>query len=188
MIVPLRPCLGVLAVVALALAMTWSTRGELGIYCPMTMTAALAAGVLALAACTLPRRAWQFPPVTGRSLIVAAGLFAAAHCGYRLLNPEDRTASWVKDVVEQTPPPARDPGQFDAVDFGTKAGVGLTALLVAAVVGLRRRARPRSPRRSWRPWPCSSAARQSSRRRCASRRCKSPTCGPSTSRQSAALG
>jgi len=93
--VPLRPSLGVLAVVLLALAMisTTSTGFVCG-YTPLTVTEAVAAGLLALAACILPARMWSFPPVIGRAVIVGACLFLAGHAGYRLLDPADEHPAW----------------------------------------------------------------------------------------------
>jgi hypothetical protein len=123
--VPLRPCLGALALLLLALAMGWTTRGFAGTYCPVTITAALAAGLLAVAACVLPPRDWTVPPALGRGLLVAACLFVAAQAGYRLLDRAEPTTSW-----EKANPTA---------DW-VKAAVGLTALAAGAGVALRRRA------------------------------------------------
>jgi hypothetical protein len=114
--VPLRPCLGALALLLLALAMSWTTRGYTGTYSPVTITAALAAGLLAVAACVFPPRAWTFPPVLGRALLVGSGLFLAAQAVYRTLDRTDETAGWAKAVV------------------------GLTGLAVVAGAALRRRA------------------------------------------------
>jgi hypothetical protein len=114
--VPLRPCLGALTVLLLAVAMAWTTNTFTGTYAPLTMTAVLAAGLVALAACLLPPRAWQFPPVFGRAVLIGACLFLAAHMAYRVLDPDDHWA------------------------FAAKALVGLTALAVAAGVALSPRA------------------------------------------------
>jgi hypothetical protein len=89
-VVPLRPGLAVLAVVFLALAMISTTpTGFVCGYTPLALTEALTAGLLALAACTLAPRAWSFPPVLGRAVIVTACLVLAARAGYRLLEPAD---------------------------------------------------------------------------------------------------
>ncbi len=100
--VPLRPCLGVLTVIILALAMAWTTRGYAGTYAPLTMTAVLVAGLVALAACLLPPRAWHFPPVTGRAVILAACLFLASHMLYRTLDPSDPSPAWARGLVAVT--------------------------------------------------------------------------------------
>jgi hypothetical protein len=116
MVVPLRPCLGALVVLLLAVAMGWTTRGYTGTYAPMTITAALLAGVVAVIACVIRPRAWTVPPVVGRALVVAAALFLAAHNVHRVIDPDNKASVWSKAVV------------------------GLTALVAAAVVGLRRQA------------------------------------------------
>jgi hypothetical protein len=113
--VPLRPCLGCLALLLLALAMGWTTRGYTGTYSPVTITAALTAGLLAVAACVLPPRARSFPPVLGRALLVGSGLFLIGQSIYRTLDRTDETAGWGKAVV------------------------GLTGLAVVATAALRRR-------------------------------------------------
>jgi hypothetical protein len=123
--VPLRPCLGALALVSLALAMNWTTRGFAGTYAPVTITAVLTAGLLAIAACVLPPRAWRFPPVLGRLLLVAACLFLVAQAGYRVFDRAEPTTRW-----EQANPTAG----------WVKAVVGLTALAAGTGIALSRRA------------------------------------------------
>jgi hypothetical protein len=116
-IVPLRPCLGVLAVVLLALAMTSTTpTGFVCGYTPLTVTEAVAACLFALAACTLGPRAWSFPPVVGRAVIVGACLFLAGRAADRFLEPADEPPAWVHALF------------------------ALVVLALAAWVGLRRRA------------------------------------------------
>ncbi len=100
--VPLRPCLGVLTVVLLALAIGRTTRGFAGTYAPLTITAALSAGLVALAACTLRPRAWPFPPVLGRAVLPGTCLFLVAQAGYRVFDSTDETSGWAKAVVGLT--------------------------------------------------------------------------------------
>ncbi len=99
---PLRPFLGVLAALVLAVAIAAGPRYAVGVYSPLTVTAAVSAGLLLLAACTLPRRSWPLPPAAGRAVIVGAGLFLAAHTFYFLLDSDGGTPLWIYAVVTAT--------------------------------------------------------------------------------------
>jgi predicted small integral membrane protein len=105
--IPLRPCLALMAVGVLSLAMAPElidpARGRLvGVYSPRTITAAVIACLLAVAACTLPPRRWRLPAVTTRLVPAGAALFLAAHAGYRAIDPADETPDWAKAIVALT--------------------------------------------------------------------------------------
>ena len=74
------------ALVFLALAMS-STRpsGFVCGYTPLTLVEVLAAAPLALTACFVPPRAWEFPAVFGRALLLAACLVPAGQAACRFL-------------------------------------------------------------------------------------------------------
>jgi hypothetical protein len=94
--VPLRPCLGALAVVFLALGM--ASKRPSGFVCgytPFTLVEMLAAGLLGMAACFVPPRAWVFPAVFGRALLVAACLVPAGQAACGFLERPDEPPEWV---------------------------------------------------------------------------------------------
>jgi hypothetical protein len=113
--VPLRPCVGMLAGVVLVLAMAPEKNGFVGMYSPLTITAALIACVLAVVACTMPRCAWRFPSLLGATVLLGACLFLVGHTVFRALDTTDKSPRWAQVTV------------------------GLTALAVVGWVGCKRR-------------------------------------------------
>jgi hypothetical protein len=84
-----------LAVVFLALGM--ASRRPSGFVCgytPLTLVEMLAAGLFGMAACLAPPRAWQFPAVFGRALLVAACLLPAGQAACGFLERPDKPPEW----------------------------------------------------------------------------------------------
>ncbi len=94
-VVPLRPCLAVAALVFLALAMSSSRpNGFVCGYTPLTFVEAVAAGALGMAACLVRPRSWEFPVVFGRGLLLAACLVPAGQAACRFLEAHGGSLSW----------------------------------------------------------------------------------------------
>src|SRR5262245_61320630 len=102
--VPLRPCLGVLSVAALTLAMVPRREDDdgIGVYMPFTAAAAIVATALAVAACTLPRWVWRPPAGLGRVAVVAAAPLLTHPVAHRAFGYTNETADWVTVVVVVT--------------------------------------------------------------------------------------
>jgi len=126
--VPLRPCLGLLSVVALALAMVPRRDDEkTGVYMLLTVAAAIAATALAVVACSLPRWVCRPPVGLGRVAIIAAVLFLTHPLAHRAFTPEEEALTWVTKIETPT--------------WVTKIVV-VAALGVGVWVALRRRELP----------------------------------------------
>jgi hypothetical protein len=99
-VVPLRPCLGLLGVAALTLAMVpKGIYGYAGVYSRWNIAAVITAGLLFVAAGTLPAWGFRLRPVVGRLIVLAAALFLVTHASYRAFDPSDDSPVWAKVLV-----------------------------------------------------------------------------------------
>ncbi len=98
--VAVRPCLAVLGLAALALAMFPATpTGWVGVYMPLTISAALIAALLILSACLLPARSWHPPVALGRLTVAGVALALALKVAYLARSAPAGTVPWVNTVA-----------------------------------------------------------------------------------------
>jgi hypothetical protein len=92
----------VAAVAVLTLATAPEDHGGIAWYNRLTISAALTAGLIAVVACTMPRRDWQLPPLCGRAAIIGACLLILLNKLYRVLDPDDFSAEQGKALAALT--------------------------------------------------------------------------------------